>query len=291
MQLITTHLSIFILLLFAIPTSDAKTGIEAVETNLIAIDTIPLLLSEKEKEEASKLIEYMPHFPGCEGFEDKNERKRCSDNAIIQFINQNIVYPTIARENGIEGTAVIRFVVEKNGKITFDSDMRRVILRDPGGGCGAEALKVIAAMPNWSPGKVGGAFVRVEFTLPIKFKLSGDETVKKITVKWNGMVAEGQQNLDHPDKTTELKVSLNGVKSVLTSKSKNFAIKLKGKKYLEDFPQYHLSNGEKGKQFVIFDDTKNKSAKKQLFKELKSGDSLYFYTTKHKRCFLIMRIN
>lgn len=114
----------------------------------------------------------MPHFPGCESMTDKDARKKCSDEKIISFINKNIKYPAIARENGIEGTAVIRFVVEKDGSIVFDDDTKKVILRDPGGGCGDEALKVVRKMPKWIPGKQRNNSVRVQFTLPIKFQLA-----------------------------------------------------------------------------------------------------------------------
>ena len=61
---------------------------------------------------------------------------------------------------------VIKFVVEKDGSITKAS-----ILREIGGGCGKEALRVVNAMPKWKPGKQSGKAVRTEFTLPVQFEL------------------------------------------------------------------------------------------------------------------------
>jgi protein TonB len=63
-------------------------------------------------------------------------------------------------------------VVEKDGSIVFDPDPKKVILRDPGGGCGDEAFKVVKKMPSWVPGRQRNNPVRVQFTLPIKFKLA-----------------------------------------------------------------------------------------------------------------------
>lgn len=78
--------------------------------------------------------------------------------------------PGSGRENGIEGTAYIAFVVEKDGSI---SDPK--ILRAPGGGLGEEALRVVKLMNemnlNWKPGQQRNVPVRVMFNLPVRFKL------------------------------------------------------------------------------------------------------------------------
>ena len=75
-------------------------------------------------------------------------------------------------ENGIQGKVTLRFVVNKKGKI---SDVK--ILRDIGGGCGEAAAKVIRSMNNmpqkWTPGRQGGRKVKVYYTLPVVFKLTG----------------------------------------------------------------------------------------------------------------------
>jgi len=117
-------------------------------------------------EEIFKVVEDMPRFPGCEDKSGKDERKKCAEEKMLQYIYKNIKYPAIARENGVEGTVVITFVVEKDGTIT-DAQ----IARDIGAQCGQEALRVVNQMPVWIPGKQRGRPVRVQFNLPVKFKL------------------------------------------------------------------------------------------------------------------------
>ncbi|MCI1265079.1 MAG: energy transducer TonB [Saprospiraceae bacterium] len=77
-------------------------------------------------------------------------------------------YPAIARENDIQGTVVVQFVVAKDGDITKVN-----VVRGIGGGCDEEAVRVVKSMPNWKSGKHNGKAVPVNFTLPIKFKLEG----------------------------------------------------------------------------------------------------------------------
>ena len=109
----------------------------------------------------------MPTYKGCEAVQNKEERKICADQEMLKFIYKNIKYPALARENGIEGMVVIRFIVNKNGSL---SDYE--IVREIGGGCGEEALRVVKKMPDWNPGKQRGRPVRVQFNLPVKYSLS-----------------------------------------------------------------------------------------------------------------------
>jgi TonB family protein len=86
---------------------------------------------------------------------------------MFKFMGQNIKYPEAARENGIEGTVYIGFVVEKDGSMT-----NFVLKRGIGAGCNEEAMRVLKAMNGkWESGFYGGQKVRVAYTLPIKFKL------------------------------------------------------------------------------------------------------------------------
>jgi len=126
---------------------------------------------EPEVEEIFKVVEQMPRFPGCENEGgDNNAKKACADKKMLEFIYKNIKYPAIARENGVEGQCVIRFVVEKDGSIQNPH-----VVRDIGAGCGDESLRVVKLMNNmgekWTPGKQRGRSVRVQFNLPVKFKL------------------------------------------------------------------------------------------------------------------------
>ena len=111
---------------------------------------------EDEEEEAQifTVVESMPGFPGGEA-------------ARIRYLNENIKYPQMARESGIQGRVFVTFVVERDGKVT---DVR--VLRGIGGGCDEEAVRVIKNMPRWHAGKQRGKPVRVQFNMPILFKLN-----------------------------------------------------------------------------------------------------------------------
>lgn len=88
------------------------------------------------------------------------------EEALYQFIADNLQYPAEAREKNIVGKVYVTFVVEKDGSITSAR-----LLRDIGGGCGAEALRVVNLMPRWKPGTQSGKIVRSQYTLPIVFNL------------------------------------------------------------------------------------------------------------------------
>ena len=114
----------------------------------------------EEQGEIFQVAEEQPMFPG--GMEE-----------MMKFLQQNIKYPTEAQEQGKQGRVIVQFVVNKDGSISNDSVVRSV---DPL--LDAEALRVVRSMPNWIPGKQRGKEVRVRFTLPVSFRLSGGSTDK-----------------------------------------------------------------------------------------------------------------
>jgi periplasmic protein TonB len=100
------------------------------------------------------VVEEMPSFPG-------------GDEARIKFLTENIKYPQMAKESGIQGTVYVTFVINEKGKV---ADVR--VLRGIGGGCDEEAIRVVNMMPPWNAGKQSGKAVRVQFNMPIKFTLN-----------------------------------------------------------------------------------------------------------------------
>lgn len=98
-------------------------------------------------------VQQMPQFPG-------------GREAMMKYLRDNIRYPTVASEQGIEGQVVLEFVVDANGDIGSI-----VVKKDLGGGCTAEAKRVVNGMPKWTPGKQNGRAVPVYFMLPVTFKL------------------------------------------------------------------------------------------------------------------------
>lgn len=87
--------------------------------------------------------------------------------AWYEYLQKNLKYPSQARRMGIEGTVMVRFVVNKDGSV---QDVE--VLRTIGGGCDEEAKRVIENSPVWNPGKMRGIPVRSRQVIPIKFKLN-----------------------------------------------------------------------------------------------------------------------
>jgi len=135
--------------------NDFTVDAEATQTTQVQ-EYVPVQKAEEEvieEQEIFQVVESMPEFPGGE-------------EARIQFLRDNIKYPQMARESGIQGTVYVTFVVEPDGRVT---GVR--VLRGIGGGCDEEAIRVVKAMPRWIPGKQRGKPVRVQFNMPIKFTL------------------------------------------------------------------------------------------------------------------------
>lgn len=108
----------------------------------------------------------MPLFSGCDTNLPYKELKSCSENLMYKYIFENIRYPALARENGIQGQVILQFVVDKRGDIRNPT-----IVRGLGGGLNEEALRVVQNMPRWHPAILDGKNVKMLFTLPIRYKL------------------------------------------------------------------------------------------------------------------------
>jgi len=116
---------------------------------------VPIEVDEEIVEEAPifTVVESMPEFKG--GMAE-----------LYKYLGNNIKYPVMAKESGIQGKVYVTFVVERDGSIT---DVR--VLRGIGGGCDEEAIRVVQGMPSWKPGKQRGKPVRVQYNLPVRFTL------------------------------------------------------------------------------------------------------------------------
>lgn len=127
------------------------------------------------EEEIFKVVEEMPRFPGCEELPAAVEKKQCAEQSLLEFIYRNIRFPAAACEAAIESTAVVRFVVEKDGSLSGAE-----VMRDIGAQCGQEALRLVNLMNNqglrWTPGKQRGRPVRVQYIIPVKFRLDCPDT-------------------------------------------------------------------------------------------------------------------
>ena len=111
-------------------------------------------VEEEEEEVIFMVVETMPEFPG-------------GQQALFKYLSENVKYPVIAQENGIQGRVICQFVVNKDGAIVDVEVVRSG--GDPS--LDKEAVRVIKSMPKWNPGKQRGKAVRVKYTVPVNFRL------------------------------------------------------------------------------------------------------------------------
>lgn len=110
-------------------------------------------MEEGDEGEIFEVVESNPSFPG-------------GDEALMKWLSKNLKYPSSAQDAGIQGRVVVQFVVNKDGSIVEPKVVRSV---EPA--LDKEAIRVVSAMPKWTPGKQRGKTVRVRYTLPVMFRL------------------------------------------------------------------------------------------------------------------------
>ncbi|MEI6122094.1 MAG: energy transducer TonB [Bacteroidota bacterium] len=117
-------------------------------------DTPPnRIIDEGDELKIHTFVEEWPEFPG-------------GDAGRIKFLSENIKYPQVAKETGIQGPVFLTFVIERDGNVS-----NVALIRGIGGGCDEEAIRVVNNMPRWKPGRQNGKEVRVQFNMPIAFTL------------------------------------------------------------------------------------------------------------------------
>ena len=114
---------------------------------------LPMNAQSESSTKVYDAVDEMPSFPG-------------GLNGLMTFLSQNMVYPVTAQENGVQGRVTVSFVVETDGSITDVKVARSV---DPF--LDREAMRIVKAMPKWTPGKKDGKPVRVKYTVPVVFRL------------------------------------------------------------------------------------------------------------------------
>jgi protein TonB len=106
------------------------------------------------------VTEQMPVFPGGE-------------SEMMSYLSNNIHYPKVAMDNGIQGKVYVQFIINPYGDV-----VNAKIVRGIGTDCDEEALRVVKAMPRWIPGKQNGKIVSVYYNLPIKFTIPNKTKIK-----------------------------------------------------------------------------------------------------------------
>ncbi|MBR5655683.1 MAG: TonB family protein [Prevotella sp.] len=135
---------------------DAKDGVIIVNTKKHQEE----LDKESKQIDALDVCESMPQFPG-------------GASNLMGYLQQNIRYPKESMEANKQGRVIVQFVIRKDGSITDAHVVKSVDSQ-----LDAEALRVISAMPNWTPGTQNGKPVNVKYTVPITFRLQGNDKPK-----------------------------------------------------------------------------------------------------------------
>lgn len=124
------------------------------EQEVVIAAPVEAPVEEEEEEVVFVVVEKMPEFPG-------------GQQALFKYLSENVKYPMIAQENGIQGRVICQFVVNRDGSIV---DVE--VVRSGGdASLDKEAIRVIKSMPKWKPGQQRGKPVRVKYTVPVNFKL------------------------------------------------------------------------------------------------------------------------
>lgn len=139
----------------AIGTFDVKGNDDANGEILKAKEVIaePEPPKHEEENKVFDIVEQQPLFPG-------------GPAALMKYLSDNTKYPVVAQENGVQGRVTVQFVVEKDGSI---SDVH--VLRGVDPSLDKEAVRVVKSMPRWTPGKQNGITVRVNYRVPVLFRL------------------------------------------------------------------------------------------------------------------------
>ena len=120
------------------------------------MDYVEEVAEETVEEEAIpfQLVEEKPKFNGGDA------------NEFSKWVAQNLQYPEIAKENGVQGRVMLQFTVNPNGSI---SDVK--VLRGVDSSLDKEAIRVVSSSPKWTPGKQRDRAVKVTYTFPVIFQL------------------------------------------------------------------------------------------------------------------------
>ena len=137
-----------------VETESIEVNTEETETEVVIAAPVEAPVEEEEEEVVFVVVEKMPEFPG-------------GQQALFKYLSENVKYPVIAQENGIQGRVICQFVVNRDGSIVDVEVVRSG--GDPS--LDKEAIRVIKSMPKWKPGKQRGKAVRVKYTVPVNFKL------------------------------------------------------------------------------------------------------------------------
>ena len=202
---------------------------------LVVKDPTTRHVFELQKDDSNKIfdvVEEMPQFPGSVG-------------KLFEYLAMNVRYPQEAADKCLQGRVIATFVVEKDGSVT-----NAMILKSVDPALDAEALRVVKAMPKWTPGKHNGEPVCVKYTVPISFRLQGGPSIPVYTEKGANQLDEtvvvgyGEKESNEPYVIVDDKAVDSDKLKEIDPKTIEHMEVLKSKVAIEKY-------GEKGKNGVI----------------------------------------
>ena len=144
--------------LLQVVTNDKKITTEVdfteFDEDVEVVQTVGVEEEVVEDDQPFLIAETMPSFQGGDL------------NTFRAWVQQNVKFPQIALENGIQGRVVLSFVIEKDGRLTNIQ-----VLQTPDRSLSEEAIRVLSKSPKWTPGKQRNQVVRVKYTLPVDFRV------------------------------------------------------------------------------------------------------------------------
>jgi TonB family protein len=162
-----------------------------------------------EEPKVFTFVEQMPEFPGGE-------------SALMRFLQQNIQYPQMERDNDIQGKVIVRFVVMEDGKV---ADV--TVVRSVSPGLDKEAVRVIKMFPDFKPGRQQGKAVRTYYNVPIVYKLQDNNPKEDAIIKEKINKDENFRNAFGQYKFGKFDAAIKYLKKSI-------------KKYPEDYLSYEL---------------------------------------------------
>lgn len=135
-----------------------------IDAPIVAVDDIVVDEVEEDITVPFAVIEDVPIFPGCEKG-TRDEQRACFQQKIQEHVIKNFKYPQIAVEMGVQGKVYVQFIIDAEGQIT------NIRTRGPDQLLEKEARRIIASLPQMTPGKQRGRAVKVPYSIPVNFKL------------------------------------------------------------------------------------------------------------------------
>jgi len=138
---------------------------ETVIEEVMAVEDVEVAEEEEEITVPFAVIENVPIFPGCESMKNNKERKACFQKMMKLHVKKKFTYPPTAIELGIQGKVYVQFVIDGEGYITS------IRTRGPDANLEKEASRIVASLPQMTPGMQRGRAVKVPYSIPITFRL------------------------------------------------------------------------------------------------------------------------